>query len=222
MPTNVYVDGFNFYNGMFKRGRSPANLKWVDPALLAMTVWPQFPIVQRVRYFTALVKPTATDPQNLVRQQIYLRALIANGVDVHYGQFKLRSKNWYLNTVLAQRPPATGAGVVAFTVKIAKYDEKGSDVNLASYLVRDAAVRDCTDAIVISNDSDLAEAVNIVRKDFGLAVYVVNPHTRAVGELRQVATDLRDLAPSALQKSQLPATVIEANGTNLTKPPAWV
>jgi hypothetical protein len=24
VPTNVYVDGFNLYNGMFKRGRSQA------------------------------------------------------------------------------------------------------------------------------------------------------------------------------------------------------
>lgn len=222
LPTNVYVDGFNLYNGMFKRGRSPAGLKWVDPGMLAMTVWPQFTAVGRVRYFTALVKPTAADPRVLARQQIYLRALAARGVDVHYGQFKLRSKNWFLDAALAQRPPTTGAAVMACTVKIAKYDEKGSDVNLASYVVRDAALRDCAHAVVVSNDSDLVEAINIARNDFGVGVYVVNPHTRAVGELRQIATDLRDLHPSALQRSQLPQAVTEANGTVLTKPPSWV
>jgi uncharacterized LabA/DUF88 family protein len=207
---------------MFKRGRSPASLKWVDPALLAMTVWPQFTAIHRVRYFTALVKPTAADPRALARQQIYLRALAARGIDIHYGQFKLRSKNWFLNALLSQRPPATGAGVAALIVRIAKYDEKGSDVNLASYLVRDAALHDCTDAVVISNDSDLVEAINIARKEFGISVYVVNPHTRAVGELRQVAADLRDLKPSALQKSQLPPSVSEANGTMLRKPSTWI
>lgn len=154
---------------MFKRGRSPAGLKWVDPGMLAMTVWPQFTAVGRVRYFTALVKPTAADPRVLARQQIYLRALAARGVDVHYGQFKLRSKNWFLDAALAQRPPTTGAAVMACTVKIAKYDEKGSDVNLASYLVRDAALRDCAHAVVVSNDSDLVEAINIARNDFGSA-----------------------------------------------------
>jgi len=221
MPTNVYVDGFNLYNGMFKRGRSPARFKWVDPALLAMTVWPRFPAIHRVRYFTALVKPTPADPGNLARQQIYLRALVSRGVHVHYGQFKLRSKNWFLKTALVQRPQSTGAAVADMTVRIAKYDEKGSDVNLASYLVRDSAIGDCTDAIVISNDSDLVEAINIARTDFGVNVYVINPQQRVVAELRQVATDVRDLMPSALGKSQLPITVTEANGTTLTKPPTW-
>jgi hypothetical protein len=222
LATNVYVDGFNFYNGMFKRGRSPAALKWVDHALIAMTVWPQFTSIQRVRYFTALIKPLPTDPNALVRQQIYIRAMVARGVDVHYGQFKMREKKWYLNAALTQRPAASGAGVVDLTAKIRKYEEKGSDVNLASYLVRDAALHDFTDAVVVSNDSDLVEAISIARNDFGVNVYIVNPQTRAVAELRQVATDLRDLMPSALVKSQLPPHVTEANGTVLSKPSAWI
>jgi uncharacterized LabA/DUF88 family protein len=222
VSTNVYVDGFNVYNGMFKRGRSPAAFKWVDPALLAMTVWPRLPPIHRVRYFTALVKPTTANPGIVARQQVYLRALVARGTEVHYGQFKLRSKNWYLKAALVQRPQSTGAAVADMTVRIAKYDEKGSDVNLASYLVRDAAVGDCTDAVVVSNDSDLVEAISIARADFGVNVYVINPQQRVVAELRQVATDARDLMPSALGKSQLPAAVTEANGTVLTKPRTWV
>ena len=115
-----------------------------------------------------------------------------------------------------------GAGLLDATVNVTKYEEKGSDVNLTSYLIRDAALKDCDNAIVISNDSDLVEAITIPRKDFAVGVYVVNPHARAVAEMRNAATDLRDLAKSALGKSQLPVTVTEANGTVLTKPPVWV
>ena len=104
MPTNVYVDGFNLYNGMFKQGRVSAAYKWLDVEALALQVWPHLAPVNRVRYFTALVKPTAADPNMVNRQQIYIRALLALGADVHYGQFKLRSKKWFLNGVLAQRP----------------------------------------------------------------------------------------------------------------------
>jgi hypothetical protein len=92
VPTNLYVDGFNFYNGMFKRGRVPNEFKWVDFAAAAVAVWPALAPINRVRYFTARVKPNPGDPNNVVRKQIYLRALAATGADIHYGQFKHRAK----------------------------------------------------------------------------------------------------------------------------------
>jgi hypothetical protein len=37
---------------------------------------------------------------------------------------------------------------------VIKTEEKGSDVNLATYLLLDAFKQDCEAAVVISNDSD--------------------------------------------------------------------
>ena len=51
--------------------------------------------------------------------------------------------------------PATGAK----TVQVMKSEEKGSDVNIASYLLVDAFDDDYEAAVVVSNDSDLAEPI---------------------------------------------------------------
>lgn len=42
------------------------------------------------------------------------------------------------------------------------FEEKGSDVNLASHLVRDTFRKQFEVAVLITNDSDLAEPVRIV------------------------------------------------------------
>ena len=71
MRTFVYVDGFNLYYGALK-GRS---WKWLDlPALFAKVLQPQHDILT-VKYFTARVSGTRTDPSKPQRQDVYLRAL---------------------------------------------------------------------------------------------------------------------------------------------------
>lgn len=58
MRTFVYVDGFNLYYGALK-GRP---WKWLDlPALFAKVLQPQHDILT-VKYFTARVSGTRTDP----------------------------------------------------------------------------------------------------------------------------------------------------------------
>ncbi len=42
--------------------------------------------------------------------------------------------------------------------KVVKVEEKGSDVNIASYLLLDGFRNDYEVAVIISNDSDLVEA----------------------------------------------------------------
>ena len=53
--------------------------------------------------------------------------------------------------------------------------EKGSDVNLASYLLLDAFDREYQVALVISNDSDLTHPIELVRDRFGVRVGVAPP-----------------------------------------------
>jgi len=222
VPVNVYVDGFNLYNGMFKKARVQADAKWLDLGAVALRVWPALAPINKVRYFTARVKPIPQDPLIVDRQDIYLRALAARGVDVHLGQFKPRTKKWFLDAVAGTIPRTMGATIVDLVALISKYEEKGSDVNLGAYLVRDAALKNCDSAIVISNDSDLAEAIRIATTDFGVPVYIINPHpNRACAELRAVGADVRELIPATVLKSMLPPVVVDAGGKSLTKPPAW-
>ena len=95
-------------------------------------------------------------------------------------------------------------------------EEKGTDVNLASYLLMDGYDRDYEQAVVISNDSDLALPIKIVRERLSRPVGVVNPNTTrsslAPSELREAATFLRQLRPNALRNSQFADSLTDGTG----------
>lgn len=54
--------------------------------------------------------------------------------------------------------------------------EKGSDVNLSTYLLAGAFLDDADAFVTISNDSDLTEPMRIVRHELGRGVGILNPH----------------------------------------------
>lgn len=147
--TNVYIDGFNFYYGCV-RGRP---WKWLDlGSLFEKALGPQNEI-KRIKYFTARVQPSISDPDVNVRQDTYLRALAAHcsNVELYFGHF-LRHP---VRMEHVNPPPST--------VEVWKNEEKGSDVNLALHVLNDAwhNAYDC--AVIVSNDSDLAEALRLVK-----------------------------------------------------------
>lgn len=207
MNVNVYIDGFNLYYGAI-RGTP---YKWLDLRSMSEKVAPSHN-VNRVRYFTARVQPRANDPQMAQRQQTFLRALeTLPGLTIHYGHFLVS----HVRMPLAS-PPMTGAR----TVEVVRTEEKGSDVNLATYLLFDAFKADYDMAVVISNDSDLVEPIQLVQSEFGLAVGVVNPHRTMSHALRKVAAFYRPLRQGVLQSSLLPDPVTDARG-EIRKPSGW-
>ena len=60
-------------------------------------------------------------------------------------------------------------------VHVIKTEEKGSDVNIAVHLVNDAWLDKYDCAVVVSNDSDLAESLRIVREERKKAVGLLTP-----------------------------------------------
>ncbi len=204
--TIVYVDGFNFYYGAV-RGTP---WKWLDPVeLFRRVLGPQNDIV-RVKYFTARVQPSASDPDVNVRQDTYLRALVAACplVELHYGHF-LRHSVRMENAI---PPPAT--------VQVWKNEEKGSDVNIAVHVLNDAwrSAYDC--AAVVSNDSDLAEALMLAKQHHKLIGLVTPgaPVRKTSQQLRQHADFVKPIRTWMLQQSQLPSPI---PGTTIHKPSSW-
>ena len=133
-------------------------------------------------------------------------------VSVHLGHFLTSSVRMPLVA-----PPPRGPR----TVEVIKTEEKGSDVNLATYLLADAFRQDCEAAVVITNDSDLAEPIRLVRHELGLPVGIVNPgdprkRSRALLDV----TFFKQLRPSILPSCQLPATLTDRHGT-IRKPDTW-
>ena len=176
--------------------------------------------INRVRYFTALVSARPNDPQQPVRQQTYLRALeTLPCLTIHKGTFLSHPVRMPLVT-----PPEVGPN----TAEVWKTEEKGSDVNLATFLLLDVFDNDCQAVIVISNDSDLAEPIKQVKNRFGVKVVVLHPirpqipekKPRPNYELVKAASKSVILKESSLSASQFPDKLTDQHGT-ITKPPGW-
>jgi hypothetical protein len=158
-----------------------------------------------IRYFTAVVTPRPTDPQQGQRQQIFLRALrTLPNLSIHLGTFLSHE----VPMQRARRYRGQSAQVL-----VIKTEEKGSDVNLASYLLVDGFRGRYEQAVVISNDSDLVTPIKLVREELKLPVGIVNPRGRPSWELRQVSTFHRKIRQGHLEASQFPDTLGDANGT---------
>jgi hypothetical protein len=139
MATNVYVDAFNLYYGCLKG----TPYRWLDLGALCRRLLPKDRI-NRIRYFTATVSARPDNPDAPQRQQVYLRALeTIPGLSIHHGHYLS-----HVTRMPLARPRRRGAR----TVEVVKTEEKGSDVNLATFLLLDAFKRGCEVAVVISND----------------------------------------------------------------------
>jgi len=206
--TNVYVDGFNLYYGAV-RGTA---FKWLNLRLLCERLLPQNEVVE-IRYFTALVTATPHDPAKPQRQQTFIRALeTLPGLTVHYGSF-LTNRVWMPR---AHRRPGQRRNV-----EVMKTEEKGSDVNLASMLLADGFRGRFETAVVLSNDSDLVLPIEIVTRELGLAVGLLNPHERFSVELSRAATFKKKIRAGVLRDSQFPDIVVDSEGREIRKPPDW-
>lgn len=207
MIANVYVDGFNLFYGAL-RG-SP--YRWLDLGALCRVLLPNDDI-QRIRYFTARVTSRPDDPGKSQRQDVYLRALrTVPGLTIHLGHYLTSTVRMPLAS-----PPSTGPR----TVEVIKTEEKGSDVNLATYLMLDACRGDCEVAVVVTNDSDLKEPVAIVSGELGMTVGVINSHPPAKRSRALQPSFFKQLRPSAVVRCQFPDPVIGLHG-KIHKPAGW-
>jgi hypothetical protein len=226
----VYVDGFNLYYGARGLcGRGSPGGRWLDlrglaGRLVSQSSWPD-PVVSSVVYCTARISG-ASNPQGQRDQDVYLRGLrAAAAVDVlemgtyvsrvataplatagPHGRPVIATAAWPVVVQDAAEQPVPGA---RFMVSVARREEKGSDVNLASHLLLDVLGGTVDAAVVISNDSDLAFPIAQAR--LRVPVGLVNP-TRGypAGALNGDPADgvgghwWYQLTPDDLAASQLP------------------
>lgn len=208
IPSYVYVDGFNLYYGAVKGTPN----KWLDIKKMVQLMLPRNQIL-KIKYFTALVNARPQDPNQPMRQQIYLRALrtIPN--------FEIILGHFLSHTIrLPLADPIAGQNSYANVIKT---EEKGSDVNLATHLLHDGYQEAYRVAIVITNDSDLVEAIKIVRNELNKEVIILNPHKNSPSqELRRTATLMRDIRKGVLGASQFPSSLKDINGI-FKKPSSW-
>ena len=219
MITNIYVDTFNLYYGLLKG--SP--YRWLDLQKLCQTELPTNQI-NRIRCFSARVISRPGDPDQRNRQNAYFRALETTpGLTLHLGHF--------LESEVSMRRVTPDAQGNKYAL-VRKTEEKGSDVNLASYLLLDGFNKDYEVAVVITNDSDLAEPIRLVRQELKLRVLVLHPCKvgdpargiaagRVSVELRRASIKSIVIKEASLAASQFTATIQDAQGRTITKPTNW-
>lgn len=205
MKISVYIDGFNLYYGSLRN----TPYRWLNISALSNFLFPKHDI-KKIKYFTAQLKVRGGD-KNIdkpVRQQIYWRALrTLPEVEIIEGFF-------LVHPVLMKRVDGKG------NANVFKTEEKGTDVKLASHLLHDAHNGEFEMAVVISNDSDLAEPIRMVTQDLKLPVIVVSPFERNTLALARVATSRKQIRKGILKISQFPDKLTDAVGV-FKKPDTW-
>ncbi len=213
MRAIFYIDGFNFY---YLRTKSQPQYKWLNMKALADIIVAQNGIVSKVNYYTAAVCGKI-DKEAPVRQQALFSALrTVPEIEIIKGKFTY-DKVW-ANLV---KPLQTRPNNYVWTetppdlVMVSKAEEKGSDVNLAAHLIRDAFLDRFDVAYVLTNDTDLVEAIRIVTKEVGKQVCIVAPSRPSrtlhrpipAPSLKQVSSFVHYIDDIELSKAQFPNTI---------------
>lgn len=198
----VYVDGFNLYHGL--KDQFGRRLLWLDLVALSNSIRPRSSLIQ-VRYFTA---PVLDEPPAASRQGRYQHALVAQNpglVNIVQGRYQKK------------RMSCRKCGA-SWT----HYEEKETDVNIATSLVSDAARHLSDSALVISADSDLTPAVKAANALHpGLFVAAAFPPKRYSAELKKLMPSSFHISHAKIRQSQLPQTVHDASGRTYSRPAKW-
>lgn len=107
------------------------------------------------------------------------------------------------------------------TIRVRKTEEKGSDVNLATHLLLDAFRGVADTYVVVSNDSDLAEPMRVVKDELGFTMGLVTPAGQPSKAL--LATNpqiIRQVREGVLAASQFPPVLSDENGS-FRRPSGW-
>lgn len=240
MRTSVYIDGFNLYY-LAVRG---TRYKWLDLRAVCQKLLPLACKIGTIKYFTAHVSGKF-DPDQPIRQSTYIRALESHipELEVYYGHFTTHPKGAPLvipepaqthAEVLVPQPDGSTQAMSLPLVapkphrkfaRIFKTEEKGSDVNIAVHLLNDAWEDKFDCGVIISNDSDLAEALKLVKahaKKKTLGLIYPGLKGNPSRELQKHANFVKQIRKGVLSSSQLPDPVPGKNpGESYSKPAGW-
>ncbi|MFC4311673.1 antitoxin Xre/MbcA/ParS toxin-binding domain-containing protein [Steroidobacter flavus] len=228
--TRVYIDGYNLYYGCLKRSAD----KWLDPRMLVGCILSTLSYEQdgeligdrcqrlTVKYFTALILETfAKSNDSVACQRHYHAALLAHledDLEIIQGYHEARparAHRWE-----PRRPPLT-----CDTIEIWRLEEKQSDVALALHAYSDAIRGQVDQVIVLTNDTDVVPALQMIREHTNVIIGVIAPIRVARGTVnvaieRCAHWTRKNIGDEELARSQLPARV-RGSGGMIHKPIGW-
>ena len=218
MRTVVYIDGFNLYYSLLRKTR----LKWLDiVALFRDHVLDSNAQLIEVRYYTApVLARMSDDPKSVQRQRIYLQALRKT----HPHSLKIIEGRISVTTPFQRLVKPIDGMPNLSRVQVLDFNEKKTDVSLASDLLAGAWTNAFDQAVICSNDTDLEPALATMRRYHPtLRLGLVAPIKTS--DSRHIAADLREhsdwskaLSIVHIANAQLPERI---PASSLSRPEAW-
>jgi len=223
MKTIAYVDGFNLYYRLLRENRE---LRWLNLESFVKRFLDEKSELIAINYYTARVKGRI-DRDAPRKQQLYFNALESLPmVTIHEGNFTVH-KTWAKLVLPPEFEPELDPGnelsePYPEKVRFYKVEEKGSDVNLGSHLVRDAFQNKYDQAVIVTNDTDLCEPVRIVREEVGKPVGLLAPVDNPARSLKDVASWVKHVKKLDAGACQFPDRVRIPHRRPAVKPCDWV
>lgn len=232
LRTRIYVDGFNLYHGCLKR----TSYKWLDLMTLFRRVLHDsgdiidgrtgqtlnFVLADlAIKYFTApILKNFAKAPDSVPSQISYHSAL-----EAHLGGAIEFVRGYYAaNSTRAYRFERGRKPHDCELVEIWKLEEKQSDVALALHAYSDAIRGEVDCAIFVTNDTDIAPALELMANHTAVTIGLIVPARDAAsanGDLVSLAHWTRShILEKELAASQMPPMVLCTSGP-AHKPLTW-
>jgi len=244
LRTRIYVDGYNLYYGRLKGTR----FKWLDivnlfeqQILPTVLFAPPPDAVARtmvllpcaLKYFTApILERLAKGADSVSSQSTYHNALkqhCGQRIEFVMGHYSLYPVN--LHVVPADDPKRQPRDCPKILVW--KSEEKQTDVNIALHAYDDARSGDVDHLVIVTNDTDLAPAMKMIRDrcpDVVLGLVIpTKPGAASDANEREVNVSLgqwahwtrRYISEDELAKAQLPQVVAPNVRRPSVKPSSW-
>jgi hypothetical protein len=196
-----YVDGFNLYHALNEL-KKPA-LKWLNLRTVAEIMLKPGDALAGVHYFTAVVH---WNKEKALRHRAYIAALKAVGVAV--------SESYFKNSDRACRK---------FTRSCPFYEEKQTDVALATQVLRDAVAGTSNRQLVITADADQVPLFRQVREaapDVRIELIAPPGRLHLARQLGALANWRSELSEGQLVSCLLPRNVLDEQGKVVARAPA--
>ncbi|MBE7442756.1 MAG: NYN domain-containing protein [Flavobacteriales bacterium] len=207
----AYFDGFNYYEAL--RSKKWRHYYWQDLFKFSELFLRKHQQLDKVRLFTAIQQ----DPDKSDRQDKWLQANKLNDkFNVTYGEFKKRHK-W-------KRVECNNCSKKD-NYKIEYWEEKKTDVSLASYIIRDVALNECDVIFLFCADSDLSLCIDLAREINPLIKIVIFfPPGIFSSDLNNKASNVIRLEnhEQKFKKSIMPLSITNTDGYILNCPEKWL
>ena len=217
--TIVYIDGFNLY---YSLKNTP--YKWLNISKLVESVLdPRWHKIIKIKYFTA----RSPFSESAHRQEFYLKAIrTLQNVEIIFGKFKKRDLKASLVISdfrkLEQVKQIVGGSLIQFQ----KYEEKETDVNIATHIIYDCCKENISSIALLSNDTDLKLPLWFARKQLKKRVVTITPTEMENGSIisKPAHYNLRKISNLSISVTELhlKASLFPNKVGKAFKPKKWM